>query len=399
MENKLPIGKQGEVMDDFARIIKLSEVRPHPKKRILLPRFRTVVNLLKNNKEVFEFFQNQKKSKLNKEEKQLIEERIKYAKIYIDNYEIKENISVDKPFIPNDSQNKFIVQLINQLDILKNQENKELIQQVVFDSIKQTNINSKEAFTAIYQTLTGKAFGPKIGDLIINLGVKETLSLLKKNNKERTLFSTKKQFIFPDFKDKKIFSIDNAIAQKYPSINIGIAVIKNINIKKTDSDLVSEINQFVQSQSHLSNEVISSYPEVITYRKLYKEMEVDWHSRRPSPEALLRRISQKKDLYQINTCVDAYNLVVMKNRVSVGAFDYNKFSFPTIMRFPKEGEEIFLLGDKEPTKFKPSELAYFDQLGGYNIDFNYRDAQRTAVTENTKDILLNIDGIYDITRE
>ncbi len=128
-------------------------------------------------------------------------------------------------------------------------------------------------------------------------------------------------------------------------------------------------------------------------------MGVDWHSRRPSPEALLRRISQKKDLYQINTCVDAYNLVVMKNRVSVGAFDYNKFSFPTIMRFPKEGEEIFLLGDKEPTKFKPSELAYFDQLGGYNIDFNYRDAQRTAVTENTKNILINIDGVYDITRE
>jgi len=57
------------------------------------------------------------------------------------------------------------------------------------------------------------------------------------------------------------------------------------------------------------------------------------------------------------------------------------------------------LGDHEPTKFKETELAYFDQNGGYNIDFNYRDAQRTAVTENTKDILLNIDGVYNITRE
>ncbi len=89
----------------------------------------------------------------------------------------------------------------------------------------------------------------------------------------------------------------------------------------------------------------------------------------------------------------------MKNRVSVGAFNYDKFHFPTIMRFPKVGEEILLLGDKEPTKFKPTELAYFDEMGGYNIDFNYRDAQRTAVTEDTKDILLNIDGIFDIDRE
>ena len=205
--------------------------------------------------------------------------------------------------------------------------------------------------------------------------------------------------IFPSLNDAKIFSIDSSVSQKYPSINIGIAVIKNINIKKSDPALTTEINQFVQSQSHLSNEVISSYPEVQTYRKLYKETGIDWHSRRPSPEALLRRISQKKDLYQINTCVDAYNLIVMKNRVSVGAFDYDKFHFPTVMRFPKPGEEILLLGDKEPTKFKTTELAYFDQQGGYNIDFNYRDAQRTAVTEDTKDILLNIDGIYDITRE
>ena len=160
--------------------------------------------------------------------------------------------------------------------------------------------------------------------------------------------------------------------------------IATVNIKKTDSNLTDEINQFVQDQSNLSNEVISSYSEVIAYRKLYKEMGVDWHSRRPSPEALLRRISQKKDLYQINTCVDAYNLIVMKNRVSVGAFNYDKFQFPTLMRFPNVGEEILLLGDKEPTKFESTEIAYFDQNGGYNIDFNYRDAQRTCVTKKTK---------------
>ena len=61
------------------------------------------------------------------------------------------------------------------------------------------------------------------------------------------------------------------------------------------------------------------------------------------------------------------------------------------------GEEILLLGDTEPTVYKEKELAYFDQTGGYNIDFNYRDAQRTAVQLETKNILLNVDGIYDIT--
>ena len=128
-------------------------------------------------------------------------------------------------------------------------------------------------------------------------------------------------------------------------------------------------------------------------------MGIDWHSKRPSPEALLRRIALKKGLYNVNTCVDSYNLIVMKYRVSSGAFDLDQMELPTILRFPNEGEEILLLGDKEPTKYKPNDLAYFDQVGGYNIYFNFRDAQRTAVTENTKNILLNIDGIYDISRE
>jgi len=403
LENNLPKDKAGEVAEDQARMIELSEVKPLPKKRLSIPRFRTIANLIKTKKENIEkFFEGQKKSELTKEEKLILDERIRYAKIYLEKYtrEDASSATVSKTFVASEIQKKFTLQLINQLEYLKSKDDKNEIQQAVFDSIKKINISPKEAFGAFYQTLINKPFGPKAPDLILNLGVQKTIDTLKgatSSKNENVSSSVKHQF--PDFNDKKIFSIDSEVAKKYPSINIGIAIIKDIQIKKTDPQLTKEINTFLAQQANLSNEIISSYPEVVTYRKLYKDMGIDWHSRRPSPEALLRRISQKKDLYQINTCVDAYNLIVMKNRVSVGAFNYDKFHFPTVMRFPKAGEEILLLGDKEPTKFKPQELAYFDEMGGYNIDFNYRDAQRTAVTEDTKDILLNIDGIFDIDRE
>jgi lysyl-tRNA synthetase class 1 len=400
LEGNLPNDKAGEVMADQARIIELSEVKPLPKSRLYIPRFRTVANLLKTKKDNLEkFFETQNKKPLSQTEKEILKERIKYAKIYLEKYSQEKNLDVgEKIFSPSEKQKKFIVQSINRLYNLKNKEDKEQIQKAIFESIKLEGIKPKEAFEVIYQKLSGKSFGPKIGELILNIGFDKSLELLTSapgNQSQRT----NKSFSYPDFTDKKIFFIDEAVAKKYPSINIGIAVIRNINIKKNNPELTEMIEEFVASQSHLSNEIISSYPEVQVYRKLYKEMGIDWHSRRPSPEALLRRISQKKDLYQINTCVDAYNLIVMKNRVSVGAFDYDKFAFPTVIRFPKEGEEILLLGDKEPTKYKQTELAYFDQNGGYNIDFNYRDSQKTAVTENTKNILLNIDGIFDITRE
>lgn len=48
------------------------------------------------------------------------------------------------------------------------------------------------------------------------------------------------------------------------------------------------------------------------------------------------------------------------------------------------------------TKDKEGEIAYFDKNGGYNIDSNYRDAQRTGVQLATKNIYVNVDGVYEI---
>lgn len=199
--------------------------------------------------------------------------------------------------------------------------------------------------------------------------------------------------------DHNVFSITRQVQEKFPSTSIGIAIIKNVSIQKENTDLEKAKHTLLESLSALTTEQINQYPEIQSYRKLYKEMGVDWHSRRPSPEALLRRIALKKGLYTVNTCVDAYNLIVMKHHVSIGAFDLDQIAFPTELRFAKEGEEILLLGDTEPTKYKAGEIAYFDQKGGFNLDFNYRDAQRTAVTEQTKNLYINVDGIYDITPE
>jgi len=176
IENKLPKEKAGEVQANFARIIELSEVSPLPKVRILLLRFRTIVNLLNNSKDVFEFFKNQKGNPLSLVEKNLVEERIKYAKIYIKNYETRqENKTVD--FIPNDLQKKFLQTLAKSLKKLKT-ETKEDIKHAVFSAIKENNIKPKEAFTAFYQTLIGKPFGPKAIDLILQLGLNKVKNII-----------------------------------------------------------------------------------------------------------------------------------------------------------------------------------------------------------------------------
>lgn len=179
-ENKLPDGKQGEVILDFARIAELSRVRPLPKNRLFTARFRTIVNLLKSKKDVLSFFRNQKKASLTVEEKQLIEERIKYAKIYIKSYEQKNDQSQTQTskFVLNDLQKKFLTILVKQLTEIKS-AGRDKIQEVIFSSIKEVGIKPKEAFGAFYHILTGKPFGPKAADLIVDMGIKKVIKNLK----------------------------------------------------------------------------------------------------------------------------------------------------------------------------------------------------------------------------
>lgn len=195
------------------------------------------------------------------------------------------------------------------------------------------------------------------------------------------------------------FTISPAIKEQYPSVSVGVAIIKGVLVQKSSPELDQAKRAMVVQLSGLTTEAFAEFPEVKSYRQLYKAMGVDWHSRRPSPEALLRRITQGKALYTINTAVDAANLAVLEHKISVGVFNLSALQLPAKLDIAQGGEQILLLGDEAPTALKAGEVAYFDQAGAYNLDYNYRDSQRTMVTETTHDILINVDGIFDITEE
>lgn len=330
-----------------------------------------------------------------------LEDWAKTARIWVEKYAPESEKFLVQKSLPDSARNllekqrEYLQRLVQELEKDWNPED---FQKNLYEWTKELGIPSKEAFAAIYLSLIGKDHGPKAGWLILSLDkefVKKRFSEIHSND---TYYHSDIMTInVQRLQRPEIFTIDQQLKEKFPSVSVGVAIIKGVNIKKSDPKLEKEKEELLRSLESLTTEQLGQYPEVISYRKLYKEMGLDWHSRRPSPEALLRRIVLKKGLYTINTCVDAYNLVVMKHRISVGAFDEDKIEYPTVLRLAKDGEEILLLGDSEPTKYTSKEIAYFDKKGGINIDFNFRDAQRTAVQLETKNLYVNVDGVYDVT--
>lgn len=383
----------------LARAFAISQVGHQPKPHFL-PRFRDLaiwmqypeINLEQKFAEI-------KGTKLTGEEKLFLENRKKYAQVWLDRYAPEEFQLTAKTTLPNsaasmtDQQKIFLKEALALVDA-KTTWNPQELQQKLFEMTKKM-LGTKEGFKAIYLAFLGKTYGPKAAWFLLGIDKNIRDQRLKQLLEKDQLGST---FLLPTLEDETIFSIDSTAAMRYPSMNVGIAVIKGVKIKKQSPKLEEAKARLLETLKGLTNTQIGEYKEVSSYRKMYKEMGVDWHSRRPSPEALLRRVSQGKGLYTINAAVDAYNLVVIKHRVSVGAFDLNKLHLPTGLKIANGQEKIELLGKDEPMQLKTGEVFYFDQLGPYNLDFNYRDAQRTSVDEKTTDLLINVDGIHEIDR-
>lgn len=182
IENKITEDKKGEVLKDFARITELSAIRILPDNRLYLPRFRTIVNLIKTNTDLLKFFESQKGSPLNSEEKEILEEREIYAKVYLDSYakeservEFIAQLPPDLKLTPR--QKVFLKELVNNLEIkLKTRDE---IQEVIFKTLQDGNYKPREVFPAFYKALINKDFGPKAADLILEFGIAKVEERLK----------------------------------------------------------------------------------------------------------------------------------------------------------------------------------------------------------------------------
>lgn len=366
-----------------------------------LPRFRDLAKWMQHPEmDLHEEFAKIKGSALTETEKAVIADRIHYAEIWVNRYAPAEFQLRPSDALPAEAstlsaeQVTFLAKVHSIVDSQEWQPTE--LQQRLFNVAKET-LGAREGFQAIYLAYLGRTAGPRAAWFLLSLTPAFRAHRLEQLKTLGEASSDNHQFA--ELSDANVLSLSPAFTKAYPSAVVGVAIISGISITQSLPELEAAKAELVSELAGLTTDQINQFPEVTSYRQMYKEMGIDWHSRRPSPEALLRRLAQGKELYTVNTCVDAYNIAVMRNRVSVGAFDLSAVELPTELRVAEGGEQILLLGDSEAKILKAGEVSYFDQVGPYNLDYNYRDAQRTMVKPETTRILINVDGIHQITRQ
>jgi DNA/RNA-binding domain of Phe-tRNA-synthetase-like protein len=146
-----------------------------------------------------------------------------------------------------------------------------------------------------------------------------------------------------------------------------------------------------QYRNELTTETLKQMTSISATRSVYKACGKDPSRYRPASEALIRRVLQGKELYQIDTLVDLINLASIAFGYSIGGFDADKFKGDTLtLGIGREGEPYEGIG-RGMINIHGLPV-YRDAEGGVGTPTS--DNERTKIELQTTHLVVLING-YD----
>lgn len=173
---------------------------------------------------------------------------------------------------------------------------------------------------------------------------------------------------------------------------VGACIEADVKNSAYCGPLWDEINQLGEKyRATLTTESLKQMDGIAATRQVYKACGKDPSRYRPSAEALIRRMLQGKQLYQIDTLVDLINLASMAFGYSIGGFDASKFVGSELtLGIGREGEPYEGIG--RGLINIAGMPVYRDAKGGVGTPTS--DNERTKISLSTTRLLVIING-YD----
>jgi DNA/RNA-binding domain of Phe-tRNA-synthetase-like protein len=205
------------------------------------------------------------------------------------------------------------------------------------------------------------------------------------------------------------YSIDPKIFTRYPGFIMSVIAIRGLNNTGSNQDITSLLSAAQQSvrDRYQSTEQLGDEPKITCWREAYRAFGAKPSKYRCSIEALCRRLIKSDDqLSSINPLVDIYNIISLNHTLSIGGDDTDLIDGNMQLTFADGTEEYRLLGGTEvaeglePSRKehpKPGEVIYRDDIEVLCRRFNWRESDKSKMTEETKNAVLFIEGLPPIT--
>ncbi len=192
----------------------------------------------------------------------------------------------------------------------------------------------------------------------------------------------------------KKFVIEDSFWDLFPNAKIGIVLCHGIDNSIKDEEQYAEIILQAEKEAlrHLQNAEFSSNPVIKVWREAFQKYKTK-KGARASIEALLKRVNNGNHIGTINPLVDIYNSISLKYALPCGGEDIDKFVGDIRLTTAVGNEEFIPLGTDENAPPYEGEIVYKDDKGAICRCWNWREAVRTMLTENTNNAFMCIELI------
>ncbi len=197
------------------------------------------------------------------------------------------------------------------------------------------------------------------------------------------------------------FKIQKEIFETFPDFIAGVVLMKNGDNRGEAmeiEDLLREVEK-KQVESFAELETYSQHPQLAAWRLAYKKFGSDPHQYRCSAEALIRRILKGEQVRHINKLVDLYNYISLKYVLPVGGEDIDAIKGDLVLGFATGNEPFVRLGGTENEPPQPGEVVYKDDESVACRRWNWREGDRTKLTEQTKNAIVVIEALAPTSKE
>jgi len=195
--------------------------------------------------------------------------------------------------------------------------------------------------------------------------------------------------------------ISPEIFEQYPDVLLGVVALRGVD-NRGEVDGISHLLREAEKSAleKIGGVPVAEHPNVVPWREAYRKFGAKPKDYPSSIENLIRRIDKGEQVRHINKLVDIYNVISLKHLLPVGGEDTDKIKSDVELTFAGNDEKtIYLLGEKEPRAPHPGEVIYKDDEGAICRRWNWKEADRTKLTEETTDAFMVLEALPPVRKE
>lgn len=202
----------------------------------------------------------------------------------------------------------------------------------------------------------------------------------------------------------KRFVTEESFWQLFPEATFGVVVARGCKpAESITPEERAELAALLEranaaAERFLTSEVISENEPVRAWREAYRRFKTK-RGARCSIENLLKRVLKGKPVGPITPSVDIYNTISLTYALPVGGEDIDAFRGDMRLTVTEGGDAFLPLGEETEDPTLPGELCYLDDDGAVCRCWNWRDGQRTALTDDSENAFLIVECVEAGRRE